>query len=356
MKNVPAALATLFASGEPFFMADCVVISSTLPASYTPGTPCTQNNFGMPGPVLLAITNADMDLAILPDAVPASNCTLLGAYMPRGVPPASLPSGLPSGAVYCSAIPMDRTKLSIKVGIDVDNMDVVTKPRPNDTIFGGSIPSAFRGGTFDGSTIEVYRVFCFKGAWPLGPLAGGGVVIFVGRMGEADPGRTLVKFTINSYSELFNLDFPVRVYQGFCDFQLYGPGCCVNRADFTNNGTVAASPAPTNTYFAVNFASSGAWNADGYFTQGTFAFGSGVCNGESGTIKAWGTQVAFVFEPLPAAPAPGDVVTLYAGCDHSFTTCDKKFNNLASFPQCPFIPIPQTMLPPIVQNSNDQKQ
>jgi uncharacterized phage protein (TIGR02218 family) len=346
MKNVPAALAALFASGKPFFMADVVVIWSTLPASYTPGTPCTQNNFGAPGPILLAITNAPMDLAILPDAVPASNCTFLGAYLPLGIPPVRPYTG---SGIYASAIPMDRTKLSCKVGLDVDNMKVTVYPRPNDTIFGGSINSAARAGTFDGSTAEIYRVFWSKAT----PVTGGGVIIFCGRVGDIDPiGRSKVTFTINSYSELFNLDFPTRVYQGFCDFQLYGPGCCVNRTGYTFTGTVAASPAPSNTAFAV----SGIAQPDGYFTQGTFVFESGACNGEAGTVKSWAGDVCSVFTPLPAIPAVGDEITLYAGCDHSYTMCDDKFNNLANFPQCPFIPIPQTMLPPIVQNSDDQKQ
>ncbi len=441
MKNVPAPLAALWASKEPFFMADVVLIWSTLPAYYTAGgsvtvepgsgaaghlvvqnilgithvtpflksgganyfggctitaqgagsgltfsativngvitkivskgtptgytnnepliftpgsnppgnAPCNQNNYGQPGPILLALTNVDMDLAILPDAQPASNCNFLGAYLARGIPSSLTPSGLPAGAIYCSSIPMDRTKLSCKVGLDVDKMAVTIYPRLNDTIFGGSINNAARGGTFDGSTVEVYRVFWSKFTKP---AYGGGLVIFVGRMGDIDPiGRSKITFNVHSYSELFNLDFPTRVYQGFCDFQLYGPGCCVNRAAYTFEGAISASPAPTNTSFSVAFGS-----PDGYFTQGTFLFNSGKCAGESGTIKYWGGQICWVFTPLPAAPAPGDVVTLYAGCDHSYTTCQSKFNNLANFPQCPFIPIPQTMLPPIVQNSDDQKQ
>lgn len=349
MKNVPTALAALFASGQPFFMADVVVIWSTLSASYTAGSPCTQNNYGAPGPILLAITNAPMDLAILHDAVPASNCGFLGVYLPQGIPPLRPYTG---SGIYASAIPMDRTKLSCKVGLDVDNMKVTIYPRPNDTIFGGSIMSAARGGTFDGSTVEIYRVFWSRST----PVTGGGLVIFCGRMGEIDPiGRSKVTFTVNSYSELFNLDFPTRVYQGFCDFQLYGPGCCVNRAAYTYTGTVSNSLwAPNNTAFCT----SGISQPDNYFTQGTFVFESGACNGEAGTVKWWGQNggVCQVFTPLPAAPAVGDELTLYAGCDHSYTTCQAKFNNLANFPQCPFIPIPQTMLPPIVQNSDDQKQ
>jgi uncharacterized phage protein (TIGR02218 family) len=350
MKNVPAALAALFASGADFHMADIVLIWSTLPASYTPGAPCTQNNFGAPGPILLALTNADVDLAILPDAVPASNCTMAGSgiYLAQGVPPAMTPNGLPTGAIYCSAIPMDRTKLSCKCGIDVDKMQVTLYPRANDTIFGGSLNSAFRAGTFDGSTAEVYRMFWSKAS----PVTGGGLIIFVGRMGEADPiGRSKITFTINSYNELLNLDFPTRVYQGFCDFQLYGPGCCVNRASYTYTVTVLASPPPGTTFFAIS-----GGIPDNWLTQGTFLFPSGACQGESGTIKVNGSGVVEVFTPLPAAPSGGDAVTVYAGCDHSYTTCQSKFNNLSNFPQCPFIPIPQTMLPPIVQNSDSQKQ
>jgi uncharacterized phage protein (TIGR02218 family) len=70
------------------------------------------------------------------------------------------------------------------------------------------------------------------------------------------------------------------------------------------------------------------------------------------TVKSWTGGIVTPFLPLPSPPAPGDTVTLYAGCDRTMATCNSKFNNLANFGGQPFIPIPDTMLPPIVQASS----
>lgn len=344
MKNVPAALTELFASGAPYFMADIVLIWSTLPASYSSGSPCVQNNFGAPGPLLLALTNSDMDLEILPDATPASNCTLLNTYLPRGIPTSPAYAG---SGIYCSSIPMDRSKLKQSVGINVDSMEVDIYPRSTDSIFGGTLNSAARAGVFDGSTAEIYRMF-WSGS---SPVIGGGVIIFVGRMGEVPVGRSKIKFTVNSYSELFNLDFPKNIYQGYCYFQLYGPGCCVQKSAYTFTGTVAASPTPTATSFEIT----GLAQTDGYYNHGTFVFDSGACNGEAGTVKSWAGNILSVFTPLPAVPSVGDSITVSAGCNRTYTTCHTKFNNLAAFSGMPFIPIPQMMLPPLISNSDNQK-
>jgi len=45
--------------------------------------------------------------------------------------------------------------------------------------------------------------------------------------------------------------------------------------------------------------------------------------------------------PLPAAPAAGDALTVYAGCDHTPATCAARFSNLASFRGFPYVPPPQ---------------
>ena len=50
--------------------------------------------------------------------------------------------------------------------------------------------------------------------------------------------------------------------------------------------------------------------------------------------------------PLVNAPAAGDTFTIYQGCDHTWTTCNAPFGNLANFRGYPFIPPPQTQAAP----------
>jgi uncharacterized phage protein (TIGR02218 family) len=345
MKNVPPDLATLFATPQAMYMADCVIIRAAVPTAYLgagTGSPCTVMTTPV-GNILLALTNSDVDLLIQPDSTVPTNCDFLGAYPPQGLPPARTPT-VPTGAVYCSAIPMDRSKLSLKVGLGVDSTDLQIYPRPTDTIYGATLQDAARTGIFDGATADLFRVFWSRGANPIG----GGLVYFAGRVGEAQFGRSGLKLPINSFTELLNIDFPRNVYQGFCYFVLYGSGCCVDKTNFTFSGTVAASPNPTNLAFQV----SGVTQADHYFDQGVFEFTSGVLNGLTMTVKSWIGDLLTPFVPLPSPPAPGDSVALYAGCDRTMATCNTKFSNLANFPAMPFIPIPDTMLPPIVNNSS----
>jgi uncharacterized phage protein (TIGR02218 family) len=157
-----------------------------------------------------------------------------------------------------------------------------------------------------------------------------------------------MEFTVNSFSELLNLDFPRNVYESGCPFVLYGAGCCVNKTGFTFNGTIASSPVPNT--FAVTV--SGVGQADHYFDNGVLLFGSGVLSGLTMTVKSWIGNVLTPFIPLPSAPAPGDTITLFAGCDRTYPTCVSKFANGAHFGGQPFIPIPDTMLAPIVRNGS----
>jgi uncharacterized phage protein (TIGR02218 family) len=346
VKILPSALQQLLSGNGRYLMADCVVIRQAVPTAYLlpgSGSPCSVQTESV-GNILLALTNADVDILIQPDNAVPTNCTFLGTYLPQGVPAAHLPSGLPSGSIYCSAIPMDRSKLSLKCGLGVDSTDITIYPRPSDVLYGTTLQDAARTGIFDGSTVDMFRVFWSPGANP----TGGGVVYFAGRIGEIEFGRSMLKLPVNSFTELLNLDFPRNVYQPYCQFVLYGAGCCVNKANFTFFGAVGSSPNPTN----ISFQASGISQADHYFDQGVLTFTSGILSGLTVTVKSWANDVLTPFLPLPSAPASGDSLTLYAGCDRTWTTCQNKFSNGANFGGMPFIPIPDTMLAPIVQQSS----
>jgi hypothetical protein len=52
-------------------------------------------------------------------------------------------------------------------------------------------------------------------------------------------------------------------------------------------------------------------------------------------VSEWGSGVELLY---PVALAPGTLVDLVAGCDHSVQTCAARFDNLANYGGFPFIP------------------
>ena len=76
--------------------------------------------------------------------------------------------------------------------------------------------------------------------------------------------------------------------------------------------------------------------------QGSLVFSSGVNANLRATVKSVvaGVSLSLMY-PLPSAPAAGDALTVYAGCDHTPATCAARFSNLANFRGFPFVPPPQ---------------
>ena len=71
-------------------------------------------------------------------------------------------------------------------------------------------------------------------------------------------------------------------------------------------------------------------------------FTSGVNANVRATVQSVvaGASLALRY-PLPSPPATGDAFTVYAGCDHTPTTCKNFFANLANFRAFPYVPPPQ---------------
>ncbi len=82
--------------------------------------------------------------------------------------------------------------------------------------------------------------------------------------------------------------------------------------------------------------------ANANFQQGTITFTSGVNSSVSATVGSVvaGTSLSLLY-PLESVPAAGDTFTVYFGCDHTQSTCQSKFRNLANFRAFPYVPPPQ---------------
>lgn len=283
------ALAAMFASRVPFYKADCYTWT------FQDGT-------------VLRATDADINLSY-------------------------------GGNTFISCAPaMNRTKVTLTVGVEVNSVDVTILPAAGQTVNGVAWPPAARLGYLDGATLLVETAYLTT--WP---TVIGALHVFQGQTSDAYPDRTGIKVTTRSALELLAQQFPRNVYQSVCSRTVYDTGCGVAKASFTFTSTIVSSPAPTATSFKCSLA-----QAAGYFDLGVVTFTSGANAGLKRTVKAYDGAGGFTFAlPLPVAPSAGDTISVFAGCDKLYATCNGKFSNAGKFRGFPWIPTPEQATPPI---------
>jgi uncharacterized phage protein (TIGR02218 family) len=218
------------------------------------------------------------------------------------------------------------------VGLEVDRQQITVAARPTDTISGGGpFLQALRDGAFDGCEIMRNRVFFSD---RIGGTAIGAVLLFKGRLGNVDEiGRTSAKLTVNSDLVLLDIDMPRNVYQPTCLHTLYDSGCTLVKNAFGTSGAVGAG----STASVINWTGAGTNHR-----QGSITFTSGANAGVTATVGtvAAGVSLTLIY-PLQSVAAAGDTFTVYFGCDHTPSTCQGRFANLANFRGFPYVPPPQ---------------
>ena len=162
---------------------------------------------------------------------------------------------------------------------------------------------------------------------------------FTGHVAKASPSRNGASITINSLTDLLNVNVPRNVYQAACQNSLYDGACTLSRSSYSVAGTVS-----TITGTSLTISGAAASQSAGYWTQGGIIFTSGAANGEARTVKSWVGGVLTLLSPFPISPVAGDTFMIYAGCDKQLTTCQTKFSNGANFKGQPFVPIPETVV------------
>jgi uncharacterized phage protein (TIGR02218 family) len=231
-----------------------------------------------------------------------------------------------------------NTKFALhqKIGLETDTItfDVI----PGDgQVFGEPFLSACQDGTFDGATVQIDRAFMPT----YGNVAAGIVNVFTGRVGEVDAGRSVATFMANSWMELLNQVLPRNVYQASCVNNLGDNMCGVHLESYAQNFTILAGSTK-----AVLLIGSTAGSGAPY-QLGKVIVQTGLLAGLSRSVRACafsgGTGTVTLLGPLPSAPAVGDSVRLYYGCDKSQGAqgCPK-FANIANFRGFPYIPQPVT--------------
>ena len=189
------------------------------------------------------------------------------------------------------------------------------------------------GGVFDDAEVEASWASWANPAY-------GKVVTFSGRIASIDWDETAFKAEIMSFMKQLELNIG-QVYTASCRHELYGSvsvgkvgACTVNPAAFTFTGTVASVVTPK---WKLTYSGAAAAQADGYFSNGTITFTSGILNGLTYPIKKDASDTLDLVLPTMKTFAIGDTFTIRAGCDKTLETCKTKFNNVLNFGGFPHI-------------------
>lgn len=227
-------------------------------------------------------------------------------------------------------------------GFDTGSWSVTIMPR-DDVDFIGVLPwaAAARAGILQEATVRVDRAY-IAGSWPDIPaltlVPEGTVNVFFGRTAEIDFGRSSIQISINDPRDLLDTDMPRNLYTRQCRYALFDSRCALNKAAFAFAVQVAAV---TSTQ---RFSITAAAQAANYFALGSLNFTSGDNSGLRMMIRSSAGSSLALLAPMPFDVAPGDLLTVYPGCDKTDTTCQTKFNNLLNFGGFKYIPPPETAL------------
>lgn len=230
-----------------------------------------------------------------------------------------------------------RGKLKASSKIEVDKLTVTLYVGAEDKIAGVPILKAAHSGALDDSNLTLYR--CFMSA----PGTVAGVVEMFGGQVEIKSGGGLeLALEVKSAVQRLNVDYPFQKYYPTCPWSLYGTGCGLNIENWKKAGSVVYIDGTSTIRVSVLS------ETDGYYNEGGVEFLSGALAGIIAPIRrSWdvsgNTKLEFLM-PLAAAPAYGDSVKIYPGCDKTPATCENKFNNYLHNRATPFVPLKETLI------------
>lgn len=171
-----------------------------------------------------------------------------------------------------------RSKISWSNDLSTDTMDIKLIPQVQLT---SGLLLPLQNGDWDAAIVQLDRVFMAPGhSDPTG-----GVLLFIGRVGDIQLDKTQVSISVKSHIELLNIDFPRNIFGPSCQRILYDAGCGVNKATYTFTGTITdAVTSEGGPADALSMPVSVS-DDDGYFTQGIINFTSGLNAGLQRTVK-----------------------------------------------------------------------
>jgi uncharacterized phage protein (TIGR02218 family) len=223
------------------------------------------------------------------------------------------------GVTYEAACGLTASALETSSGLNVDNLDVA-----------GAFSSLrldegdLAAGLYDDADIEIWRV-----NWT---NVDERLLMRKGNLGEI--ARSGAAFTAELRGLAHRLNqLTGRLYQYGCDADFGDARCGLDTDDWTIAGTVmSASGATLIVEGLSDFAA-------GHFTRGRLTFASGANEGAVMEVKSHAPDGRLELWRAPARPvAPGDTVSILAGCDKQFSTCHIRFANAKNFRGFPYMP------------------
>lgn len=136
-----------------------------------------------------------------------------------------------------------------------------------------------------------------------------------------------------------------RIYQPLCDADVGDARCKVdlNNPNYTATGQIAS----TDNAAHLTVAGLSVFETN-WFTGGLLSFTSGANAGKAVEISAHrklgGIDYFDLWQPMVGLISVGDAITITAGCDKRFETCQSKFSNYLNFQGFPHIPGTDFML------------
>lgn len=230
-----------------------------------------------------------------------------------------------SGTAFSAATGFRASEVETGLGLEADAANVAGA-------FSDAAISAddLALGRYDGARVETFLV-----NWQ---SPGDHVLLSTRELGEV---RTAGQaFTVELRSLAARLDQPHgRLYGRRCDADLGDARCGrnISAAPFTLSGAiVAVNDEMTLTVSGLE------GRPAGWFDQGRIRFVTGKLAGLSADITSHAAEPGgarlSLWSPLALLPAPGDQLSVTAGCDKAFETCSAKFGNGFNFQGFPYLP------------------
>ncbi|WP_445364892.1 DUF2163 domain-containing protein (plasmid) [Microbulbifer sp. ANSA001] len=224
---------------------------------------------------------------------------------------------------------IERDKIRLKVGLEVDVLDVTLKVDDSMHILGRTIPAAATNGAFDGARVKVQRVF--MPTW--GDTSPGALLMFEGEVAAVDPSGNQVKLTVKSELDKLNQPMPRTLLKPGCANHIYDSGCGLSRSSLTVTSTVVSGSTRQVVKGSIS-------KPDKYFDLGVLAITSGPAAGSRRAVRSYAGGDFVLSMPLSAIPQPGDSYTVYPGCYGTKAACAAKGNE-GRFRGYPYVPVPE---------------
>lgn len=205
------------------------------------------------------------------------------------------------------------------IGVKVDEQAMVLTPAADTLIQGVAARKAILQGALDGATVRRDRYY--YAAW--GEATQGGAPKFLGfaatftRLGRID-----AEFKVRSGLVLLDQQMPRHLTQPTCVNRVYDAPCGLDQNAFAVHTTVAAGATTTVVPLAA---------ASADYALGRILFEDLGVVGEWRGIKTSDGAGVTLYVPLPQAPAAGENVTIFPGCDRLKLSGCTRFANTARF-------------------------